>query len=210
MGTQEYFSAIIPRLLSILSPQTPNQSLHPPASAPSQTAPESYRRGAAFALSRMLRSQPSVTRPILLPILHGPFIRSVLSPETDFVPAEPSPKPFTADSSLGLLTAILTHTDPSPPLLNTLLTPILPPLFSLVLYLDAHPGVILADPNTKEIVRGLLKTWARVIDNDHAVKALWATIQGAQGWGMSLDPGLDATQKNWAVVMGELKVISRG
>ncbi|KDQ15352.1 hypothetical protein BOTBODRAFT_624950 [Botryobasidium botryosum FD-172 SS1] len=201
MTRKDYYSNIIPRLLSILSPESQSRL---PVSTSAPSTPESHRRGASFAISRMLRTQPSLAASILLPILHGPFIHVASqdgsinlahgsSPSTD-------PRCPTVDTSLGLMTALLTHTDPSPALLHALLTPILPPLSSLVFFLDAHPGIVLADPNIKDIVRSLIKTWARVVDREQALQALWATCQGAQGWGMDLENDmLDGRQyKEWA------------
>ncbi|KAF7288240.1 RTP1-C1 domain-containing protein [Mycena chlorophos] len=57
LPSEEYFSAILPRILELLS----------------ERAPPAYRRAAAFAISRML-AMP--VRPAVLSLLHAPFMSS--------------------------------------------------------------------------------------------------------------------------------------
>ena len=85
---------------------------------------------------------------------------------------------LTASQSLEKLLIILTNTDPSPPLLSTLLSPILPALYNALFCLDDKKT---SDPHAKEILRGVLETWGRVVTFDEAVSGLWHIINNEGG-----------------------------
>ena len=170
------------------------------------TSPVSHRRGAAFAISRLLTSPTTtpVVNPILLPGIHTPFSVS----HVESLPASSDPSK-TASQSLALLTTLLLNTDPSPMLISTLLNPILVPLYSLLEFLSDHRGAVYTDPGTKEMVEGLLRTWARVAVTSDATAGWWGVIQGTGGWGLMDLRNESSFYKEWALRNGELVVEQR-
>ncbi|KAG8763585.1 hypothetical protein FRC11_001154 [Ceratobasidium sp. 423] len=163
MDRETYMRTIVPNLINLLSPTKQDFQ--------SQSVPTSYKQAAAFTLSRMLKASKSLTLKIISPTIHGRF-----SPE----PASPQEVPSLSDT-MSTLTTLFTSTDPSPFLAQVVIEPILVPLYSLSAHLDAQR---VSDPALKESVRGLIRTWARLVGREEAVEGLWSVIQGTGGWGV--------------------------
>jgi hypothetical protein len=102
-------------------------------------------------------------------------------------------KYLTASQSLEKLSILLMHTDPSPVLLSTLLSPIFPALYAALFCLD---GKRTSDPLVSEGLRGVLETWGRVVTFEEAINGLWLVINDEGG--------------EWEVdVAGELKRVAQ-
>ncbi|EIW76151.1 hypothetical protein CONPUDRAFT_110885 [Coniophora puteana RWD-64-598 SS2] len=158
MKPMEYLSAIVPRVLALLS---------------EPGVPSAYTRAAAFALARMIA--PTGPYPhrarvaaVVLPVLHGPLLNVEVLPSGDGTTP-------TARKALDALSTLLLNADPSPTLISTLLTPAVPALYALLSHLER---VRASDALLKPSVRGLLMTWGRVIEAKEAVDTLWSIIQG--------------------------------
>ena len=123
---------------------------------------------------------------IILPMLHRSFLEADLDfQEGDDTMDYPNLPPvsttvpyLTASQSLVKLLIILTNTDPSPHLLSTLLSPILPALYNALFCLDDKKT---SDPRAKESLRGVLETWGRIVTFDEAVSGLWSIINNEGG-----------------------------
>ncbi|KAG9128193.1 hypothetical protein FRC07_003743 [Ceratobasidium sp. 392] len=163
MDRETYMRAVIPNLIALLGPAH--------SKLQSQSAPTSYKRAAAFTLSRMLTTSRGLTLRIVFPLLHGPFIPS----------SNITPSVLSVSDAISTLTTLFTSTDPSPLLAQTIIEPILVPLYNLSAYLDAQR---VSDPMLKESVHGLLRTWARLVARDEAITGLWNVVQGVGGWGL--------------------------
>jgi hypothetical protein len=88
---------------------------------------------------------------------------------------------------------LVTNTDPSPTLISSLLSPIASALYSLLYHLDQ---VKTSDPSLKEMLRGLLGTWGRVISTTEALAILWSIIDGEGGeWRVDLEGQINRLQK---------------
>ncbi|KAF8524594.1 hypothetical protein BU17DRAFT_74714 [Hysterangium stoloniferum] len=164
---QAYFESMIPRVLALLLPSASEQT------------PSSHKRAAAFTLSRMLSSNfqhNSITSDILLPILHRPFLSPPSPGETEA--SEATILHLTPIDSLRTIETFLLHTDPSPTGLSTLLTPILPELYTL---LSMYHASKIADPNIKESLQAMLNTWGRVVNSLDAVAGIWKIVSGFGG-----------------------------
>jgi hypothetical protein len=74
--------------------------------------------------------------------------------------------------------AFIMHADPSPTVISTLLSPIMPCLYSLSAHMNRMKA---ADPLLKESVRGLLATWGRVVVSKECFDKLWCVLEGAGG-----------------------------
>ncbi|KAL4242026.1 Tango6 family protein [Abortiporus biennis] len=180
-----YYQNVIPQLLDIIT---------------SDNAPPIHKRSAAFSISRMLTyvhksnsstsSSSSSPSRILLPILHRPFLETLTGSFnlTLSTPPETGEQPVTSltpNSSLKILQIILTNTDPSPTLISTLLTPIIPSLYTLLYKLESLKT---SDPSMLSSVRGLILTWGRIVETKEGVASLWLIIDGEGGnWKVGLD-----------------------
>jgi hypothetical protein len=117
--------------------------------------------------------------PAVLSFLHPPLL--------SVVPAT-SPR-----EALFTIMTLVTNTDPSPSLISSLLSPIVSALYSLLYYLD---GVKTSDPSLKELLRGLLGTWGRVVGPTEALGILWSVIDGQGGeWRVDLDGQITRLEK---------------
>ncbi|KAL5527881.1 hypothetical protein ACEPAG_6682 [Sanghuangporus baumii] len=196
MSPEEYYPIMIPRLLQLLSPST-NKTIPPP-----------YRRAASFALSRMLTtysdadgaSKTDIRRntvswclldsfkPVPRPKSSNSIISEITSAElTDGEPAGPASKarsiaadalvlsPFQAIPTLSI---ILLNTDPSPELIDVLLTPIAAQLYTLLEHLQVSK---IADPMMRETIDSLLGIWTRTAGKGEIVEALWEVVEGQGG-----------------------------
>lgn len=81
-------------------------------------------------------------------------------------------------TALGTLQTFLTNTDPSPTVISSILTPIIPSIYSLWYSLDKIKS---ADPATKTTLKGLLGTWGRLIGNLEGTATLWLIVDGEGG-----------------------------
>ncbi|KAG1833106.1 hypothetical protein EV424DRAFT_1367092 [Suillus variegatus] len=178
MQPKHYFQTIIPRILALISPSPPSAST--PITHPA------FKRAAAFTLARMLDSSSAhhaLVASIVLPILHNSL--SKVSDETSRDQGEPDQSYLlpTPSSSLQTLHTILLSIDPSPSLFASLLSPILPSLYSLHAHLS-KTGV--ADPILKEDVWSLMRTWGRVVEEGEGIRVLWSLVDenesSSGGW----------------------------
>ncbi|QRV87573.1 Required for nuclear transport of RNA pol II C-terminus 1 [Ceratobasidium sp. AG-Ba] len=184
MNREAYMRTILPNLIILLSPVD--------SELESQSVPASYKRAAAFTLSRMLTVSRNLTLNIIAPIIHGRFLPS------SSVAASAPPIPDT----ISTLTTLFTSTDPSPLLAQAVIEPILVPLYNLSVHLDAQR---ISDPTLKESVRGLLKTWARLVGRDEAIGGLWNIVEGVGGWGLD-----DEVQWTWDFGEEGLEIVRAG
>ncbi|CAE6425596.1 unnamed protein product [Rhizoctonia solani] len=163
MDREEYMRLILPNIISLLSPVR--------LEFQSQSTPTSYKQAAAFTLARLLKMTKSLTLKIVSPMIHGRF----------FCEPTPSPELPSLPDTITTLTTLFTSTDPSPFLAQVIIEPILVPLYNLSAHLDVQR---ISDPTLKESVRGLIRTWARLVGREEVIEGLWSIIQGAGGWGV--------------------------
>jgi hypothetical protein len=120
---------------------------------------------------------------ISLPILHDPLSKVSDEASDDQRVSDQNQLPPTPVSSLKTLHTLLLATDPSPSLFSSLLSPILPSLYSLHTHLSKM-GI--ADPVLKEDVWTLMRTWGRVVDESEGIRVLWALVEenedSSGGW----------------------------
>jgi hypothetical protein len=139
------------------------------------TIPPAQRRVAAFTLSRLLSPegnphQVAVSR-IVLPALQKPFLQ-VTQQDIEFQST------FSPIETLDILQTFLANTDPSPTLVSSVVTPIVPFLYMLSYSLYKVKS---ADPALVATLRGLLGTWGRLIGDTEGSAALWLIIDGEGG-----------------------------
>jgi hypothetical protein len=121
----------------------------------------------------------SLVSGILLSSLHGPIL--LITPDLS---TSEETKALTAVEAIQVIQIFLTNTDPSPNLVSIILSPIVTSLYALLGTL-AH--VKTADPTQRELVRGLLIAWGRVVPTDEAVAILWACVDGQGGeWAIDI------------------------
>ena len=113
---------------------------------------------------------------ILLPLLHDPFMKlsTEFSEGANSSANDSTPLKFTPHKAIMTLITILTNADPSPALINFLITPIVMPLYNIFEAVSNHKTV---DPAIKMTVSGLLTTWARISDKAIVVGAIWHIVQ---------------------------------
>ncbi|KAG8918949.1 hypothetical protein FRC01_001559, partial [Tulasnella sp. 417] len=177
MTTEDYFHTTVPRILAILT-----DSQDPRIQTPT---PQSHKRAAAFAISRMLSVRTAIVSRILSDILQSPFF-----------PPRPTSEPQSVTPSLQTLQVLFSHSDPSPTLPMHLLGPILGPLYALLATLDE---VRTSDPALKELVKGLVRLWGRTVATEDAVKGWWKVIESGDGWG-------EDVEAHWEVIVDDAKV----
>ncbi|EKM59775.1 uncharacterized protein PHACADRAFT_114971 [Phanerochaete carnosa HHB-10118-sp] len=172
MEENQYYGNIVQQLLSILSAEGDISSSH--------------RRAAAFSLSRMVfpsdekdRTGALVSR-ILSPALQRPFLEITQGLLFDNGSSSSSADiPCLApNQAIQALQTLLTNTDPSPELISSLLTPIVPPLYALLWTFDS---VKTSEPLLKTIVRGFMRTWGRLVDGPEGIATLWLVVNGEGG-----------------------------
>lgn len=165
---EDYFRSIVPCLVELLK---------------TKVSP-AYIRAASFSLSRMITAEGNVryhslVSGILLSSLHGPIL--LITPDLS---TSEETKALTAVEAIQVIQIFLTNTDPSPNLVSIILSPIVTSLYALLGTL-AH--VKTADPTQRELVRGLLIAWGRVVPTDEAVAILWACVDGQGGeWAIDI------------------------
>jgi hypothetical protein len=142
------------------------------------TVPPTYRRAAAFSISRLLAEGSEYrgeTLDILLPQVHQP-LRVIKSYPRDDIPESVRPDTIRCISTLQ---NILTNTDPSPSLLSTVFTSIASALYAIHVCLDSKKTV---DPGLRDTVEGLLGTWSRIVSTQEVEQVCWNIIEGEGGY----------------------------
>ncbi|CAL1711574.1 unnamed protein product [Somion occarium] len=146
-----------------------------------QTMPSAHKRAAAFTLSRFLGSEANqksnIASRILLPMLQRPFLQ-VTRQSSEFIQDSTSQE-FSPSKALSTIQTLLINTDPSPTLISSLLTPIIPSLYSLLSTLEEHRT---SDPALKMTVSGLLSTWGRLVGTEEGIASIWLVIEGEGGY----------------------------
>jgi len=113
---------------------------------------------------------------ILLPRIHQPFLQVLQAPPSDDITEL---KQLTTVDCILTLQTLLTNTDPSPALLSTVFTPISSTLYTILECLDSKKT---ADPTLKEVIKGLLGTWSRIVSAQEVEEASWGIIEGEGGY----------------------------
>lgn len=155
--------------------------------------PPNYRRASGFTLSRILAgnsdnaSLPTLASDIL-EVLHRPLLHSL----ADKGLVKPSIEhEMTASVALTTLQALLLNTDPSPTIISSLLTPIIPSIYSLSSHLFK---IKTSSPSLKETVTGFLTTWGRTVTQSEGVNTLWSIISGEGGeWKSNIEGEIERT-----------------
>lgn len=173
MAPSTYFAIIVPRIIHLVS----------------DTIPASYRRAGSFALYRMLAADGSflhqdMAESIVKAALHDPFLlvpAIPLASESTTPPMRLSPP-----DALSVIVTLLLNSDPSPVLISSLLSPILPALYSLSYHLERHKT---SDPRVKESLRGILVLWGKITDSLEATQVLWRIVEHGNGemWSVGLE-----------------------
>ena len=147
----------------------------------SQSYPPSHRRAAAFSLSRYLTAKgKNGEKNPLVSIVHRPFqARSQKSETNPRLPA------LSIETALTALTSLIANTDPSPILISSLLSPIIPQLYALMEHLE---GLRASDPYVVQLSRNTFITWGKIISLEEGVEVLWSIVRGYGGtWHMNED-----------------------
>jgi len=162
------------------------------ADGPDATPP-AYRRVAAFSISRFLAEgskNREETLSILLPRIHQPFLKVAEVPPQDGVR---EPKRLDTADCISTLQTILINTDPSPALLSAIFTPIASALYAILGCLDSKKTV---DPALKEIIKGLLGTWSRIVSAQEVEEVCWSIIEGEGGyWNVNIAGEITQTER---------------
>ena len=172
--------------------------------------PLSHKRAASFTLSRLLNDDTS--RSILLPVLQDPFLipspvlHEDIDEDTILASCKSTKLPnqplltLSPTSALFTISTLLTNADPSPHVISSFLIPIFPTLYSLHEYLHPARGHSKAsDPVVREVVDGLMSTFAKVAEKGTVVQGLWEIIQSGIG---------DTADVDWQVdAVGEIRMI---
>ncbi|OJA14675.1 hypothetical protein AZE42_02399 [Rhizopogon vesiculosus] len=181
MQPKDYFQTMVPRILALMS--SPSSAS---TSSSMSMMPPAFKRAAAFTLARMLDSSAvhyALVASIALPMLHDPLSKVSDDVSHDQRESDQSHLLTTPISSLQTLHTLLLATDPSPSLFSSLLSPILPSLYSLHAHLSKM-GI--ADPVLKEDVWTLMRTWGRVVEEGEGVRILWSLVgeneDSSGGW----------------------------
>jgi hypothetical protein len=91
----------------------------------------------------------------------------------------PEPKQLSTTDCISTLQTILINTDPSPALLSTVFTPIASALYAILGCMDSKKTM---DPALKEIIKGLLGTWSRIVSAQEVEEVCWGIIKGEGGY----------------------------
>ncbi len=118
---------------------------------------------------------------MVLPIFQRPFL--YVTPETVDKGETPpemrkSSQNMTPGQVIIILQTLLTNTDPSPAFISSLLTPIIPPLYSLLAKLEE---IKTSDPAMRTTLRGFLGTWGRLLGATECAATLWLLVNGEGG-----------------------------
>lgn len=175
----------------------------------SSRRPDSHRRAVSFTIARLMSRKVSaeIVTPILRRIFCKPFL---VKPSPSIVLVESTEKTSkTVSEAVHLMSALLVNADPSPAMIHLLLSPIIVPLYSLVIFLDDRRGAVLNEPALRELSRGLLMTWGRVAGSQDVIKGWWNIIQGVGGWGIDEGENMDEVPKEWVLRAGSPTIATR-
>ncbi|KAJ9112328.1 hypothetical protein QFC19_000748 [Naganishia cerealis] len=159
---ESFLSKIVPQLIKILAPSAQVASIQ-------------------------------ATMNILSPLLHAPFkpeaksaAGTSMQQEHDNHSATVVTSPKQINDALSILLPLLTSTPPTSTIVSATISPILPQLFSLAVYLASDRT---ADPLTRQELQDVLRAWARLADRDVVVKGIWAILNSGRGWGLTDEEG---------------------
>jgi hypothetical protein len=160
--TQSYMSIIIPRLISDLNATTKSPT---------------FLRASSFVLSRMVTSTEQARHldlaiNVITQTLHGPFKEGAES--TSHSPSASARMLDSPESAIAAMVAFFANCDPSPSVFSSVLSPVVPALYSIVCVLREKKVV---DPLLLDSANGLLASWGRVTDANECVEVLWTVIQ---------------------------------
>lgn len=197
---KDYISIIVPQLLEILVPVSVSDSRYV-----NSVGSPSHRRAAAFTISRMMsrKATSGVATPLLRHFLCEPFLHSISRRAETTIS-----KTKSVSQAVLLLSVLVSNADPSPAMIHLLLSPIIVPLYALVQFLEERPGAVLNQVSARELVRGLVSTWTRVIAPKDAVEGWWDIVTGKGGWGLD-DTSNDNPSNEWSIDDGELFIVHR-
>ncbi|KAF9534898.1 hypothetical protein CPB83DRAFT_901829 [Crepidotus variabilis] len=172
MRAEDYFQSIFPRLFQILAKST-------------QT---NHQRAAAFSIYRAIIPEKSTQSSIeagrvALRLLQEPFCDSeYVSPLLGT--QQPPKQCLSPREALDSIIALLANTEPSPNLISTLLSSLVPSLYGLYFDISQHKTV---DPQLKELVIGLLKSWGKIIESVEGETILWKLVESNKEWDWKFD-----------------------
>ena len=179
---------IVPRILALLA----------------NSSPLAHRRAAAFTLSCMLSpnstyEHQALAASMVIPILHGPFLdvgtQELSQDSPSSLPAKVQ-HALSPTAAFSTLVVFIMLADPSPTLISTLLTPIMPCLYALSAYMDRTKTT---DPMLKESMNSLLATWGRVVVSSECFDNLWCVLEGVGGaWEIDIAGEIRAVER-WVI-----------
>lgn len=175
-------------------------------SSDSQTTPLFHRRAAAFSLSHILISSDGsnhnqVATKILLDVLQRPFL--LITPPPPDSSSSDTHQNLSPLIALRALQSLLTNTDPSPTLISSLLTPIMPALFALWSRLEVHKTV---DPTLRVSTQSILETWGRLAGMDECLASLWLIVNGEGGeWRVDLAGDLAKVEESYVFCIARIR-----
>lgn len=191
---QSFLGKIVPQLIKILAPGAEVAPNRPPA----------YTSAASFCLSNLIVRHADITMGILAPLIHSPFkpeAASSLGRLGERGDDEPSAmvvgSPRQINNALSILLPLLVSTPPTSMVVTRTVTPILPQLFALAVYLQNDRT---ADPLTRQEIQDVLRAWARLADREVVVKGIWDILNSGRGWGLTDE---DANEFFWEHVASE-------
>jgi hypothetical protein len=128
----------------------------------------------------------SVVSSILLPLIHDPILleTSIKDSDTNVTNRKIQNEDtisFSPSASVNILQMLLINADPSPTLISTLFSPLVPSLHALHAYLESKKT---SNPTFRETVKSLLDTWARVVVTQEVIESCWSIIEGEGGYWM--------------------------
>ncbi|TFK75938.1 hypothetical protein BDN72DRAFT_891803 [Pluteus cervinus] len=175
---EEYYTIISPHVLELLS----------------ETAPPSFRRAAAFTISKVLGTDSSGTvgNKVFTSILHSPIL-NITSIHGTGVNETKSSVDARPSSAISRLLILLSNLDPAPHVISRLLSPIVPALYSLLAFLES---VKTANPILKEGLTNMLVTWGKVMNPEEGQQVLWRVLSGERGeWQLNPEYGIVRVEK---------------
>lgn len=135
-------------------------------------SPATHHRAAAYCIAHMLDSAVAqAASSIVFSIFHRAFTLGNQSH------SEGSLLPLTSVTTLSRLLTTFPPTSGTPFVLR-FVSPILPPLYSLVAYLDRTPT---AEPSVRASARSLFDAWAKLVPAEEGVLLLWSIMDGSDG-----------------------------
>jgi len=129
-----------------------------------------HKRAAAFAIHRALVPKKTTGTSIqasstVLSLLQGPFLES---PSSSQRCSQASSRPRRA---LQTLITLLLNAEPSPTFVTKLLSSLIAPLYRMSYDLSRFKT---ADPQLRESILSLLKSWGKIVDENEGADVFWA------------------------------------